>query len=257
MDDANLFERTADGWDEIKHKSHGLTQSERLVLILVDGKSTLAEMRVKAPSLKLERFNLALQKLCDLGLVVEQMLQPDVPVLTENWPEAPTPDEVQRFLQQDKLDPVSVILQDSVEEVADEELVPNTQFQMDEQPFELPVPASKAPALPGELPDVLPDLTAPTLPVDNLIDEAGRAVKPEDRPDWERRAAQEDRRAEERRQAEERRYRKSSGKGADEQAAKVAELAAQRLHQVSFAKGLFFGAVLGAALASAYFLFWR
>lgn len=160
MNELSLFERTAAGWQEIKCKSHGLTQSERLVLILIDGKSTAGEVRTKAPSLKPLRFEAAIKKLCEMGLIIEQLLKPDESAVLMEWPEPPTPDEVQRFLEQDKLDPVSVVLQDFAEEVVDEGLAPSSPLR--------PISAPK---------DFLPDLKTPTLPPSNLIDDLGRSVK--------------------------------------------------------------------------------
>lgn len=111
-DPATIFQRTHSGREEIHKKSHGLTQSERLVLIMVDGVTTYKEIRAKLPVLSDERFERALQKLQAKELVLEVFM----PL------EGQTPDELERtvidrFLQQDPMDPLTVILQDPEDEL--------------------------------------------------------------------------------------------------------------------------------------------
>ena len=60
--DMVIFQRTDLGRAEIRDKRHGLTQSERLVLIIVDGVSSYAQLRVKLKSLVKERFDRALRE---------------------------------------------------------------------------------------------------------------------------------------------------------------------------------------------------
>jgi len=111
-DPGTIFQRTHAGREEIHKKSHGLTQSERLVLIMVDGVSCYQQIRAKLPVLTDERFGRALQKLQLKELVLEVFM----PV------EGQVPDELERtvidrFLQQDPMDPVTIILRDPEEEL--------------------------------------------------------------------------------------------------------------------------------------------
>lgn len=111
-DPATIFQRTHSGRDEIHKKSHGLTQSERLVLIMVDGVSSYKEIRAKLPVLTDDRFGRALQKLQAKDLVLEVFMPLD----------GQAPDELERtvidrFLQQDPMDPVTVILRDPEDEL--------------------------------------------------------------------------------------------------------------------------------------------
>ena len=107
-----IFQRTHTGREEIHKKSHGLTQSERLVLIMVDGVSTYKDIRAKLPVLTDERFERALQKLQLKELVLEVFMPLD----------GQAPDELERtvidrFLQQDPMDPLTVILHDPEDEL--------------------------------------------------------------------------------------------------------------------------------------------
>lgn len=111
-DPATIFQRTHSGREEIHQKSHGLTQSERLVLIMVDGVSSYKEVRAKLPVLTDDRFDRALQKLQAKELVLEVFMPLD----------GQAPDELERtvidrFLQQDPMDPVTVILRDPEDEL--------------------------------------------------------------------------------------------------------------------------------------------
>jgi len=73
--DAAIFQRTDLGRLEIREKTHGLTQSERLVLIIADGVSSYSILRVKLKSLVKERFDRALKSLCSKGLLYEVLFQ--------------------------------------------------------------------------------------------------------------------------------------------------------------------------------------
>ena len=64
-----IFQRTHAGREEIKQKSHGLTQSERLVLIMIDGVASYQGVRDKLPALTDVRFERALKKLHQKELV--------------------------------------------------------------------------------------------------------------------------------------------------------------------------------------------
>lgn len=112
FDPSIIFHRTQAGREEIKQKSHGLTQSERLVLIMVDGVSTFEQVRNKLPVLAEGRFTRAVQKLQSKELILEVFL----PV------EGQAPEEIERtvidrFLEQDPLDPVTIIMRDPEEEL--------------------------------------------------------------------------------------------------------------------------------------------
>lgn len=108
-----IFHRTHEGREEIKQKSHGLTQSERLVLIMVDGTSSYQEIRAKLPALTDDRFNRALDKLQKKELVLEVFM----PVEGQEAEELDS-DVIDRFLQQDPLDPVTIIMLDPEDELA-------------------------------------------------------------------------------------------------------------------------------------------
>jgi hypothetical protein len=111
-DSSIIFQRTHSGREEIHQKSHGLTQSERLVLIMVDGVSSFKEMRAKLPVLTDERFSRALQKLQAKELVLEVFMP-----LDGQAPEELERTVIDRFLQQDPMDPVTVILRDPEDEL--------------------------------------------------------------------------------------------------------------------------------------------
>lgn len=111
FDPSIIFQRTHTGRDEIYQKSHGLTQSERLVLIMVDGVSTYQQVRGKLPSLVDERFERAVRKLHAKELILEVFL----PVAGQA-PEEIEQGVVDRFLQQDPLDPVTIMFRDPDEE---------------------------------------------------------------------------------------------------------------------------------------------
>ncbi|HZW22282.1 hypothetical protein [Noviherbaspirillum sp.] len=158
-DPGTIFQRTHTGREEIHKKSHGLTQSERLVLIMVDGVSSYQQIRAKLPVLTDERFGRALQKLQLKELVLEIFM----PV------EGQAPDELERtvidrFLQQDPMDPVTIILRDPEEEL---ELL--AQSKSVSAPAPMPAPEMKAedfPTLvvpapaPGGVPNAEPAIDA-------------------------------------------------------------------------------------------------
>lgn len=121
-----IFQRSQAGRDEIYEKKCGLTQSERLVLIMIDGVSSYREVRGKLPVLTDERFSRALKTLQKKELVLEVFL----PV------EGPPPEEVDktvidRFLQQDPADPLTIISFDPDEEFG---------FGHIDAPVQVPVP---------------------------------------------------------------------------------------------------------------------
>lgn len=112
---AVIFQRTDAGRQEIQNKTHGLTQSERLVLIMVDGVATCKDLRGKLPALKQERLDMALAKLQKAELIVEVL----IPV-AEQQPEEIDKSVIDRFLQQDPLDPSTILILNP-EEVDDDE----------------------------------------------------------------------------------------------------------------------------------------
>lgn len=109
-----IFQRTHSGRDEIHQKSHGLTQSERLVLIMVDGVSSYQALRDKLPALTPERFDRAFQNLQRKDLILEVFLP-----LEGQCAEELDRSVVDRFLQQDPLDPVTIILRDPEDELGE------------------------------------------------------------------------------------------------------------------------------------------
>ena len=64
-----IYQRTDRGVREVYEKSHQFTQSERLILILLDGRLNVAGLKTRLPSLNDERIERALSKLQDAGLV--------------------------------------------------------------------------------------------------------------------------------------------------------------------------------------------
>ena len=117
MEAAAIFQRTDDGRDEIRTKKHGLTQSERLVLIILDGVTPYGELRERLKGLSEERFERALNKLLSKKLIIEVMFQ-----LEDQKPEKLDASVVDRFLQQDPADPVTIISLDPSNEFDGEEL---------------------------------------------------------------------------------------------------------------------------------------
>jgi hypothetical protein len=113
FDPSVIFQRTHEGRTEIKQKSHGLTQSERLVLIMVDGVSSYQVVRDKLPALTDDRFNRALHKLHQKELILEVFMPTQ-----EDEAEHLEQDVIERFLHQDALDPVTIIMFDPEDELA-------------------------------------------------------------------------------------------------------------------------------------------
>ena len=117
---AMIYRRTDRGVREVYEKSHQFTQSERLILILLDGRLNVAGLQARLPSLNDERVERALGKLQDAGLV-EPMGSMDAIKATGLVPEVSRlePEAVAHFLEQTELDPVTVF-GSSDEEVASE-----------------------------------------------------------------------------------------------------------------------------------------
>lgn len=111
MQASAVFQRTESGRNEIRNKMHGLTQSERLALIVIDGISTYGELRIKLKGLSEERFDRALTKLLQKSFVFEVLLADGDHVAEEFDSKT-----VENFLHQDPLDPVTIISFDPEEE---------------------------------------------------------------------------------------------------------------------------------------------
>ena len=108
LNSAMVYRRTDRGLREVYEKSRQFTQSERLVLILLDGRLTVAGLRARLPSLDDERIERTIVKLEEAGLVE--------PSGTADSLQSPgraeevmslEPDVVVQFLEQSELDPVT------------------------------------------------------------------------------------------------------------------------------------------------------
>ncbi|GIZ54095.1 hypothetical protein [Noviherbaspirillum aridicola] len=102
--DSAIFQRTDSGRQEIQNKTHGLTQSERLVLIMVDGVTPCKALRTRLPVLRQDRFDRALAKLEKDSLIAEVLLP-----LPDQQKEELDKSVIDRFLRQDPLDPLTVL----------------------------------------------------------------------------------------------------------------------------------------------------
>ena len=69
--DGVIFQRTETGSNEIRNGKVVLRHNERLVLVLIDGITSYAQLRTKMRGLVQERFDLALLGLQEKGLIVE------------------------------------------------------------------------------------------------------------------------------------------------------------------------------------------
>lgn len=69
--DGVIFQRTETGSDEIRKGKIVLRHNERLVLVLIDGVTSYAQLRAKMRGLVQERFDLALTGLQEKGLIVD------------------------------------------------------------------------------------------------------------------------------------------------------------------------------------------
>jgi hypothetical protein len=99
-----MFLRTHSGRIEIAEKACGLTQSERQVLILIDGITPYSGLIQKLERLKADRVARAIDTLSGKGLICEVLL----PVEGEGAEELDA-GMVERFLHQDPMDPVTII----------------------------------------------------------------------------------------------------------------------------------------------------
>lgn len=107
LNPAMVYRRTDRGLREVYEKSHQFTQSERLVLILLDGRLSVAALHERLPSLDNERIERTLVKLEEAGLLE--------PAGSGELPSASPAEEVMRlqpdivaeFLEQSDLDPIT------------------------------------------------------------------------------------------------------------------------------------------------------
>ena len=108
LNSAMVYRRTDRGLREVYEKSHQFTQSERLVLILLDGRLTVANLRARLPSLDNERIERTIVKLEEAGLVEPMNAADDLE--SSNRAEEVMrlePEIVAHFLEQNALDPVT------------------------------------------------------------------------------------------------------------------------------------------------------
>jgi len=153
-----IFQRTQAGRDEIKEKSHGLTQSERLVLIMVDGVTTAAGVRNKLPALTDQRFARALNQLLQKELILEVFIPVDGQAAEELDQHL-----IERFLRQEPLDPVTIIVHHPEDE------------------FSEWVAAAPAPVPQAVVAAILARTPAPVAPAIPVLTEAARPIAAMDR----------------------------------------------------------------------------
>ncbi|MDY7573115.1 hypothetical protein [Actimicrobium sp. CCI2.3] len=154
MTDSAIYQRTDAGRIEIQLKKEGLTQSERLVLIVVDGRAPLSELDDKFKGLESSRIRRAIEKLVVKQLIFE-VLMPGTSVKNEVVDAV----LIDRFLEQDPLDPVTVVSFDADYEYVEGQLANN----LDQQDFPIPFLAGSSimrekgvlyPILSSQRPDV-------------------------------------------------------------------------------------------------------
>lgn len=139
-----IYQRTQAGRDEIYRKQAGLTQSERLVLIMIDGTTSCQNVRAKLPALKDERFERAMHTLLKKELITEVFLQ-----VEGQEPEHIETEVVDRFLHQDPADPVTIISYNPEEDF--DEILPQRSPELSAKPApsipELDVVVAPVPAV--------------------------------------------------------------------------------------------------------------
>lgn len=112
MNLGTLFDRTPQGLLEIRHRSRTLTQSERQVLIWVNGKRNVGELYGMSSVIRSERINLALEKLLKNGFVYEVMMAEPIGELDEEaqlLANSPSEEEIENYLRKDANDPVTIM----------------------------------------------------------------------------------------------------------------------------------------------------
>lgn len=183
MDTTAIFQRTDRGRDTIKTKAVKLTQSERLLLIIIDGSTAYGVLRKEVWALSEDRFDRALQTLLREGLIFEVLL----PVQDQPAEELEK-DVIDLFLQQDPLDPVTIISFDPEDEFGSDDFsAPVVPVAVTHEIWpppppavpEVPSPAAGSAVAAAEssysppLPDELPKLSSsvPVQPLNELMDE--------------------------------------------------------------------------------------
>ncbi|TFW10470.1 hypothetical protein E4K72_00790 [Oxalobacteraceae bacterium OM1] len=146
---------------EIHDKSNGLTQSERQVLILIDGVTAFSGLVERLARLTEDRIGRAVATLLAKGLITEVLIP-----ASDAQPEMVDAAVAERYLYQSPLDPVTIISLNPEDE------------------FGAPSPARQSPAAPiPELTDTLAPLEEPQtiVPIDAVTDEEvaelGRQVR--------------------------------------------------------------------------------
>ncbi len=104
MSNQQRYGRTSTGSQEIQHKSGRLTQSERLVLIVLTDNTTIEGLCGKLPSLRPERIEQAMRRLMELGLAFNAG---EVGASANSHEFTPT--TISDFLRQTEADPVTVM----------------------------------------------------------------------------------------------------------------------------------------------------
>lgn len=94
--------RTRRGQNEIRKKSHVLTQGERLILALVDGESSNDVLRRKLRGIVERRFRLAIADLKAKGFIEDRMPSEN------DQPDSLDSATIEKFVRQDPLDPVTI-----------------------------------------------------------------------------------------------------------------------------------------------------
>jgi hypothetical protein len=150
--DSAIFQRTEAGRAEIQTKMHGLTQSERLALIVIDGITPYIALREKLKGLADERFERALASLAKKHLIFEVLLKEENVV-----PDHFEPEVIDRFLQQDPMDPVTIISFDAEDD-----------FDLD-MPAEIALPIPPTPSHAPLVQDVVLDFDDDLLPLEKDI----------------------------------------------------------------------------------------
>jgi len=104
MPASSIYQRTDAGCLEIQLKKQGLTQSERLILIVVDGRASLLELSEKFKGLEGSRISRAIERLAGKQLIYEVLLP--TPLMNIDVLDAV---QIERFLHQEPLDPVTIL----------------------------------------------------------------------------------------------------------------------------------------------------
>jgi len=105
-----IYRRTDRGVREVYEKSHQFTQSERLILILLDGRLNVGGLKLRLPSLNDERIERAMRKLQDAGLVEPMGQTGQTRTNGSGVLDAARlePEAVAQFLEQTELDPITI-----------------------------------------------------------------------------------------------------------------------------------------------------